>query len=273
MKNLFFYFLVIITIGTSCTKIPNDGIPTYITLKKPTVETTALEQGSALHDFPDLWIESGGVSYGAYEYPATFPTFLKGEQKVTINPGIYYNESVIERMIYAIYEPFEATYNFVQKDTIEITPVFNFRSSVDFITIEDFESSNNFSNMDRTDVGDPENIENKAGVITISASDLEKNSSTISSLAIPNGKRTYVEFSIKSESFVNVGFKSGTGGTNEVSLAIYKPTYEWHTAYFEVTNFINTVDEDYYHFYIDIQKNNLDLEEKTYIDNFKIMQN
>lgn len=273
LKTIFFYFLTVLLITSSCTKVPNDGIPTYITLKKPTIENSSLNQGSTLHQFTDLWIESNGVSFGAYEYPATFAALLKGEQKVIINPGIYFNENIIERVIYPIYEPFVATYNFIQKDTIEISPIFKYRASVDFLYNEDFESSNNFSDMSRTEIGDPNNLENKSGIITLSATDTEKNSSTITPLSISDGKRTYLEFTMKSESFVNIGFKSATGGDNALSLGVYKPVKDWYTSYYEITNFINTVNEGQYIFFIDIQKNNIDEEETTYFDNFKIIQN
>lgn len=272
MKTILFYFISVIILTTSCTKVPNDGIPTYIKLTKPTIENTSNNQGSAIHEFTDLWIESSGVSFGAFEYPTTFAALLEGEQKITINPGIYYNENVLERMIYPIYEPFEATYNFIQKDTVEISPVFKYRSSVDFLNIEDFESSNNFSNMTRTLVDDTENLEGKAGIVILDSDDIEINASTVTSLIIPNGKRTYLQFSMKSESFVNIGFKSGTGLDNALSLAVFSPIPEWHTSYFEVTDFINTVNEGEYHFYLDIQKNNLGVEEVTYFDNFKIIQ-
>lgn len=263
---------MILLISSSCTKVPNDGVPTYIKLKKPTIENSSVNQGSTLHQFTDLWIESNGISLGAYEYPVTFAAFLKGEQKVIINPGIYFNESIIERVIYPIYEPFEATYDFIQKDTLEITPIFKYRPAVDFLNIEDFESSNNFSNMTRTELGDINNLENKAGLITLSKTDTKKNSTTVTALTIPNGKRTYLEFTMKTESFVDVGFKSASGGDNELSLGVYKPVKNWYTSYFEITNFINTVNEGTYNFYIKIQKNNLEEEEKTYFDNFKIIQ-
>ena len=272
MKTIFFYFFTLIIIATSCTKVPNDGIPTYIKLSNPLIENSSINQGSTLHQFTDLWIESNGVNLGAYEYPVTFAAFLKGEQKVTINPGVYYNESIIERVIYPIYEPFEATFNFIQKDTIEISPIFKYRSTVNFLTIEDFESSNNFSNMLRTVIGDTNNLESKAGIISMSSTDTEKTSSTITPLTIPSGKRTYLEFTMKSESYVNIGFKSATGQENELSLGIYKPIENWNTSYFEISNFINTVQEGQYHFYITIQKNHLEEEETTYFDNFKIIQ-
>jgi hypothetical protein len=272
LKTIIYYFLVIITISSSCTKVPNDGIPTYMKLNKSTIENASISQGSTLNQFPDLWVQSGGVNLGAYETPTIFAALLKGEQKVTINPGVYYNGSRVERVIYPIYEPFEATYSFVQEDTIEISPIFKYRANVNFVSIEDFESSNNFSEMLRTDIGDTENIEGKAGVITLNTTDTRKTSSTISAVPIPDHtKRTYLEFTLKTESGVQIIMESLNG--YEYELVRFQSFEDWYTTYFEITDYITASNDDEYNFHIiATKKDTLTTEEKTYFDNFKIIQ-
>ncbi len=270
-KNILLLIIVVIGI-VSCEKVPNGGIPTYIKLSNPIIETDSPDQGSALHQFSDLWFETGGISLGAYEYPVTFAALVNGKQKVTINPGIKINAHIGDRRSYPIFEPFEAEYNFVAKDTLEINPVFKYRQGVNFLHIEDFESTNNFSDMQRTVIGNVNNLDGKAGIITLNGSETNKASISINPIQINEGKRVYVELSMKTDSYVGMGFQSLVDDENYLEIVVYKPADEWETNYFEITDFIHLIKEGEYNFYINIQKDEEDAEEKTYFDNFKVIQ-
>jgi len=270
LKTKILIIAIIILTVFSCTKVPNNGIPTYIKLTNPTIETTSETQGSKIHGFSDIWISEGAKDLGAYEYPKTFAVLLSGEKELTLNPGIKFNADESDRRVYPIFEPLKVTYNFIQKDTIEVLPVFKYREGVDFVYIEEFESSNNFDDMYRTDSGNTNNIDGKAGVLTLASSEKDKYAITISPIEITQGKRIYLEFSIKTESYVGVGFKS-TKTSEYTSLAIFSPNAEWENYYFEVTQFINATKEGEYNFYLNAQKVNEGEEEQTYFDNFKII--
>lgn len=253
----------------SCTKVSNNGIPSYVKFSDVSIETNNF-QGSSMHSFSELWLSKEGNDFGAYQFPNTIPLLISGENEITINPGIMYNADVNTRKIHPLFEPFKATYNFIQKDTIEIKPVFKYRESVEFVYIEDFESSNNFDNFERTDVLNINNIEGKSGMMSLSSTEKVKKSLIISPLEIAQGKRIYLEFNIKTESYVGVGFESITSN-GYTSLAIFSPNDEWITYYFELTSFINSTKEGEYIFYVEAQKAKEGEEEETYFDNLKIM--
>jgi len=270
-KNIFFLILLLF-FSLSCEKIPNNGIPSYIKLVKPTIQNNSPTQGSSKNQFSDLWIESNSLSLGAYEIPTILPLFLEGENEIIVNPGVKLNGSAFNRIIYPIFEPFTATYNFVQKDTTEITPVFKYRQGVTFLYNDNFENNNNFSNLQRTSITDVNNIEGKSGKLTLLNNEKTKKATTINPIVINDGKRVYVEMSLKSDSYVGVGFSSIYDVNKFIEIAIFQPNSEWNTTYFEITSFINKVKEGQYNFYINAQKDSEGEEENTYFDNFKIIQ-
>lgn len=271
MKKYFYVLLCVLISLNACKKLPNGGIPTYIKLANPTLQT-AVDQGATVHGISDLWIESGGKDLGAYEYPIIFPAYLAGENTVTVNAGIFYNGNTSERRIHPALEPFKTTLNFVQEDTILIEPIFKYKSSVNFLYIEDFESTNNFSNIERTTLTDAANITGKAGEISLGAGENFKTSQTISPLQITSGQRVILEFGLKTANYGGFGFKSVSNSANRIQLGSFAPYANWTTSYFELTSFINQVKEGEYQFYIEVERGDLTGESKTYIDNFKIIQ-
>lgn len=271
MKNLYIILIGLIVVFSTCQKIPNGGIPTYIKIANPTLDLEA-NQGAMVHNISDLWIETEGTDLGAYEYPSIFAAYLAGEKDVTVNAGIFYDGNTSERRIYDALDPYITNINFIQEDTILIEPVFKYKDFVEFLYIEDFESTNNFSNIVRTDVLDTENITGRAGSIILSASENSKTSETISEIDIVEGSRVYLEFSMKTENYGGFGIKSALDPTNIITLGSFAPYDDWVHIYINLTNTINTVQEGQYDFYFDVERADLEGESTTYIDNIKILQ-
>lgn len=271
LKPYYFFIIGLLLTVFACKKLPNDGIPTYIKLEKPTL-VTSTEQGAAVHEFSDIWLESEGLDLGAYEYPRIFAAYLAGEKKVIANAGIYYKASENERRIYAALEPYDTTVVFVQKDTVTIQPVFKYRDIVDFLYVEDFENSNNFSQSSRTELNDANNQIGKACKISLTSSENKKTAESIDNYAIASGKRVFLEFSIKSENYGGFGFKSVIDPSNLILLGTFAPFDNWTTTYFEITNFINVVDEGSYDIFIEVERGDSTGTSSTYIDNIKILQ-
>lgn len=276
MKNYLlrnFYLLSILGLFfvLACKKLPNEGIPSYIKLVRPILETSP-EQGAAVHSFSDIWIESEGNNLGAYEYPLTFAAYLAGSKKTICNPGVWHNGNGQDRRIHPAIEVFDTTYNFIQKDTVEIQPIFRYKENVDFIYVEDFEATNNFSNTVRTELTSPENQTGKAATIILSASENKKTAQTISPIPISVGQRVYLEFSFKSENYGGFGFRSVSDQDVILRLGTFSPFSKWTTVYYNLTNFVNVTKEGTYEFYMETERGDLTGDSKTYIDNFKILQ-
>lgn len=273
MRTKIFFFASIILLLTACKKQPNEGIASYIKLLRPTLETQT-NQGDTTHSISDLWIEANGTDFGAYEYPAIIPLYLKGKQTITINAGTYKNGDYAERDIYSPLTPFEKSYIFVQKDTTTVQASFKYRNEVNFLYVEDFESSNNFENTERTNANDSENLSKRAGKIALQASDSFQQAISISPYEINVGKRIYLEFSMKTENYGGFGLVAESDSKVKVTLGTFSPFSQWTTFYFDITNFINKAKKGKYHFFI-----HNDRPDKatapyttTYIDNIKILE-
>jgi len=256
----------------SCVKVPNNGIPSYIKLESVSIETDSVNQGSTIHGIKDLWVESEGVDIGAYEFPITFAALLSGNKKIIINAGVWFNDKNTDHRIYPVLETYTAIFDFVEKDTVVIKPVFKYKAGVDFLYIEDFTTNNNFDKLERSELSDVNNLEGKCGVLTLSANDKTKTAISTTPIEINVGNRVYVEISFKSEAYIGFGIESAFDNKILSTFAIYEPTPEWHTAYFEITEFISSVKAGQYKFFLNAQKNEDGKEEKVYFDNFKILQ-
>lgn len=260
----------LIIIFSACEKLPNDGIPSYIKIANPSIETTP-SQGAAMATFSDLWLEAQGKDLGAYEHPTIFGAYIAGQQDITVNAGIFYNGNTSDRRIYDALDPYEANINFIQKDTTLIEPTFKYKQSVDFIFIEDFEATNNFSEMTRTDLSNAANKTGRAGVIILEENENSKTSESISAININEGQRVYLEMSVNSQNYGVFGIQSVSDPSNFAKIGSFAP-YGWIHTYFNITSVINTLKEGQYKFYISVQREDIVGESKTYIDNFKILQ-
>lgn len=116
-----------------------DLVPSYIHIEQIDLISN-YNQGTASHKITDAWVYADETLIGAFELPATVPILRKGQQKITIRPGIKINGIANTRSIYPFYSTIERTLNLVQDSVITISDaVVTYKSNVDFPWLENFD--------------------------------------------------------------------------------------------------------------------------------------
>ena len=111
MRNILLFSILLAIITASCIKDKNPPIPAYIFV--PSFELTNLDpisQGSANHNFRDVWISVDGQIIGTNNIPTILPTMIADTsttQVVKIYPGIEKNGISSSRAVYPFMNPYE----------------------------------------------------------------------------------------------------------------------------------------------------------------------
>lgn len=277
MKTFQWYILLFaLLLVSACSKGKNEGIPSYISINSVELNTNSA-QGSNHHFINNLWIETEGENVGVFEFPNVIPVLVSGEREIIINAGVYNRGDYNNREIYPAYKPFKKDITFLERDTVEITPVYEYYDEVDFPLIEDFEGGNIFSGagVGRTDIGNVNNIEGKAFHIHLHASNAEVNAITSSAINIELLKKVYIEMEFKGTNDFGLGIQGVSNGsvTNSFFFEKFNPleNQEWYKVYYDITNIVNSLNAESFNFYIQALKYVDKTETDIYIDNFKIV--
>ena len=278
MKTFQLYLLLFaLLLVSACSKGKNEGIPSYIAINSVVLNTDAATQGSNHHFINNLWIETEGENVGVYEFPNVIPVLVEGEREIIINAGVYVRGDYNNREIYPAYQPFKKDITFIERDTVEINPVYEYYDEVDFPLIEDFETGNIFSGVgvDRTDLGDVNNIEGRALHIHLDDLTDEVNAITSSTIDIELLKKVYIEMEFKGTNDFGLGIEGVSNGS--VTDSYFFETFipldndEWFKVYYDITNIVNALNAESFNFYIQTIKYSQFSETDIYIDNFKIV--
>ena len=128
--HLFLTFVFFGVLLSGCDIInPSEEIPAYIQ-----IDSVALTQPSSgyytTEKITDVWINLDGNKLGVYQLPAQFPVIAEGNHHLTIRAGIKDNGIGSSRIIYPFYSFFELDTDFVQQQTINITPNFKYQDGL-----------------------------------------------------------------------------------------------------------------------------------------------
>lgn len=140
--NIIAFLLPLIFSFTGCDLInPAETVPSYVLVEQVTVQTQP-GQGSSSHKITDLWVSINGNFHGIYPLPAQIPFLETGTLKMEFQAGIKINGINATPGIYPSYDVFEQQIPSNPGETLQLTPVFTYKSSTNFIFIENFEGSN-----------------------------------------------------------------------------------------------------------------------------------
>lgn len=272
VKNAFYTFIVIILTFLSCSKGPNEGIPAYVKVDQVDL-VTKIGEGSDAHLINSLWLESEGEFIGVFEMPVEAPALVNGTKQIIVNAGVFVKGDFFNREIYPMYRPFITDLNFVPGETINLTPVFEYHDEVEFPLNEDFESGNVFSGLNRTSLGDVNNIEGRALHIALDAATPLVRGTTSTPVAIPEGKRVYIEMQFKGNVDFALGIETLSNGnvTQSGYLDRFFATDEWYKIYYDITFLLNDLNATSFNFFIEALKLESEVSSDLYIDNFKIV--
>jgi hypothetical protein len=143
MRNILLIGLLFTLIIASCIKDKNPPIPAYIYV--PSFQLTNIDvasQGSANHNFTDVWISVDGQIIGANNIPTILPTMIADtatSQIVKVYPGIEKNGISSSRTFYPFMDAYEITLDLKQGKVDTVYPVFSYNPLAQFKIIDDFE--------------------------------------------------------------------------------------------------------------------------------------
>lgn len=268
--NIFIVFLLISLI--SCKKPPNGGIPSYIQIDSVVLNTTPA-QGSGQNGINTLWVESEGEEIGTFEFPNVIPALVQGNKEIIINAGIHVNGDYFNRKIYPAYKPYIANVNFQQKDTLKITPVFEYYDDINFLINENFEVGNIFSSSTRTNATDAVNIDGRCLHINLNQTDNTVKILTSSSYQLPTLGRTYIELQTKYTNDFALGLQILENGSvvEETYVQVFVNTSDWVYIYQDVTQLLSNINAEAYVFFLQSSLYPDSTSTDIYIDNFKVI--
>lgn len=223
MFKLKFYIAVVgmyLLVLSSCTTVPNGGIPSYIQIDSIQLTTSADSQGSNSIMAPICWIEAGGKNVGGWQMPAKIPLLQTGQTTLRIFPGVY-NNAIAEYAPYPFFNFYEVTTNLIQKEVVIIKPMVTYKPNIKFCFVESFEKSVVFDEFVKT-----ENLVNDDrgkyyGTLSLQAA-AEKKCTSTKSITVKAGVQSYLEFDYCSDDPGSVFFVNSyyPGQSNDVDVLI-----------------------------------------------------
>ena len=222
-----------------------------------------------------------GKSIGAYELPAVIPViFDNDEVDLSFQAGIRVNGTAANPNYYPFTTVYETTENLVAKDTIQISPVFEYVSGTTVAFNESFESDHAFvldvdgdtsSYLMRT--GLESSSGNYSGFMTIEGDTvMEVGADYLVENFPENGSAVYLELDYKSNVIFDIALIGYNAQTDEkyYFLAI-NPKENWNRIYIDMTRILIDSGFDSYRFVVGVSNIGYEHPAELYIDNVKFL--
>lgn len=266
---------------TSCNPFAVQGPePAFININEATF-IHDLDQGPRNHriDYVEVFFENFSIGY--YELPvelAVIPTLESST--ITIFPAFQKNGQVTEITTYPLMTTYSLTQAFEVGEIYDITPEFDYLSTVVFDYVETFESGNSL-NFDADEIDSTVTIRTNAEAANGTHSCLittEENGEILTAsnflfTGLDNdGKDVYVEFNYKSTGSIVMGMQAeGNGLAFQIPFISLNAQSDWRKMYLDITPLIQSVPAEGYRLYFRSEGGTGDSAKKTYIDNAKIL--
>lgn len=292
MKPLYFILLLISVFTLHACDIinPAEEIPAYIYITKFDFTVDVGEEGSGSTKIVDAWVNVGGDFLGAYTLPALVPVLAKGNQTITLNPGIKDNGVLSTPEIYPFYEPYEIQVDLAANEVDTIRPTSSYLNGIQFGFIEDFERENHIF-RDDLDGNEETSVQltttevfegNSSAHIFLQKETPFIEVATISRFRnlMERGVFVYLEVNYKSDIPVLFGIVGHQEGILNEGRVFYDPGFsasdDWNKIYFNITSLL--FEQDYPEYQFSIQailplENGEFTQESAniYLDNIKLV--
>jgi len=246
LKNIYLLLLFTLLLA-SCTKL-EEAIPSYLYIKEPIIETDYILQGTTQQKLISVWLTLDTLTLGVFELPALVPIIGGGDIPLLMRAGIPKNGALDDLLIYPMFTQYRDTLAFENLSVDTIQPVFEYRSSCEFILLNDFENSNNLEALEEEVVfqtlSDSEIVfeGNRSGWVEINENVPSFTLATIEGLDIPDfSAPTFVEFNYKCDgimSFYVTGIQVNTGNAFLDDLIFIYPTQDWNKIYVDLSEYL-----------------------------------
>lgn len=277
MKRIYFncvFILLFFYINTfcSCKQIPNDGIPSYISIDSIGLTTTADSQGAPSIYSQICWIEAGPENIGGWQIPAKIPILQKGKTTVRVFSGVYLN-AISEYNKYPFFDFYETEIDLVQKESVTIFPKVKYKSTTKFSFIENFELTSVFDDFVKVPNPDNDYKGKFYGMLQLKSTS-EKKSISNKLITVPVGKQAYLEFDYKTEdpgSVFFVSFYYATQSDNTDVIIQLSSTAKWKRAYLPISEDIGSRGGLPFNLMFTLIKKDEQSQSSILIDNIKIV--
>jgi len=295
MNHLFKFGILsfVLSLFLGCDK-EKEAIPSYLHIKKFTLTTNPLTQGTNTQDITDAKVFANGIEVGTFELPATIPIFAEGNVEITIFPTIKETGSAYNRKYYKPYIAFIDTLNLKQLRIDTIQPTTAYKNNAKFDWLEDFEDFgsslvkyglNNTKDSlkiiatNLPGINQPFLNSNYCGRISIDSSSVFEDFevTTIASYNVPKlGTDVYVELDFKSNANFQVGIFTDDGSIISRNPVFYAfPTNDvWKKIYINLkpeTGDLTPSTTIRVFFGVYKDPSNPDLKPLVYVDNLKLV--
>ena len=278
MKHLTVIFIFLIILLQSCKKtIPNDGVPSYISI--PSIDVMIESgQGSESQKITDAWVYINNDLQGIYPLPARFPVLKEGSQNLSVKAGIKNNGIAATRINYPFYDFYTQDIYLKKDSTTVIHPEVRYFDNTLFHIIDFEDGSETFELSQDSDTSFlPNNdsvFEGKSGAVHLAPPHLYFEITT-KELQLPKlGTPVYVELNYRCNSSFDIGVYADFSPTIvTTSIVTVNPKNEWNKIYVDLTSPISTTQQANNHkVFISMRRDvNSDEEATLYLDNFKVI--
>jgi hypothetical protein len=152
MRNHIFIYIFLSVAWFGCSKFdPAEKIPSYITIDKVDIETTAAQGSDITTAILDAWVYVNEELIGVFEIPFTIPVLKSGTSNIKILAGIKRNGMKDVGISYPFFNPYEIKANLEEGKILKLDPVFTYKTDAT-VWLEDFEGPGvKFTKTSRSD--------------------------------------------------------------------------------------------------------------------------
>ncbi len=269
---------MLFTCTISCSIInPDEQIPAYIKIDTVTF-TASPGQGTSSQKITDIWLYENEGLLGAFEVPALIPVLASGATSVILTPGIWDDGISAVRVQYPFFFPDTTTLDFVDGNTIHVSPHIIYRTGTKFYFNEDFEAGNLFSqiggdtNMIRINMFEEIFEGNYSGAIYLDKDRPVYEGRSSSSYNFPDGQPVYLEMNYKCEQPFEIGLYGKQQGA---TVYYYKWTINtkgsWNKIYLDMGADVTQLKADDYQILIRAVLSSDRSSSKIVLDNIKLV--
>lgn len=286
MKHIFGLFIIAFLIN-GCVK--NNPDPTWLEIGEWTLEENPNSQnptGVLTSNFSNAWVYVDDQLIGVFEVPCKIPLLLSGESEVKIFPAILNNGISATKKIYPFMYPHIETVNFIQNQTVSISPKTMYYEFCEF-WIEDFEDSsikieddvNSSASLIKTD--DPSIVQSfnevHFGRVNLTTSEDYWAAYTNGVLHLPSGEEVYLEIDYHNTNAVVTGVLAVGSSSTEENINIQlnaqdDSSVKWKKIYIDLKEIVsNSPNANYFEISFQASLDEGETSGQINIDNIKLV--